>query len=190
MKKELQRPCLLVLIMVLGAGQVRADGFPFPFGGARRRYPEIYLPKPESTPLLIETGNQGEKTRIKVPRALVEKLLPAAQTGMRSDGPPAYWSSILLASGLGLGLALFLALACARLVQYRPAAGFGLALVLVGVCLLGFGAGAIAHPPIGLPPPPPTNFQLSDQVTVEIVEEGSTIQLILNRNHPIHYRLD
>jgi hypothetical protein len=165
--------CVLVVVWLLGLTvESRADVAP-PWIRRSPR-PPMHLLRPRTTPVVIEVSDHTAGTRLQIPRKLLATLQAAAPGAGRDTrwalaGVP-FWA-LALTLGAGPGFCVI------RVLRSRgPAAAVGLGLLLAAALL------AWPEPASAIQPPPqPPSFGLSGQVTVEVVESGDAIKLVLDR---------
>jgi hypothetical protein len=167
---------IVALLALLGAAAaVRADLAPFPFRS--HGMPHNYVGGAEKPgkdfPLVVSVDDRATEARLIVPK----KHLGAVAAVLPNEGSrPIRWSVV------GIPVAVALALGGLWLTGLRPRLRAGSLAVLLGVIVLGV-AGVTAW---ANPAPPPMDYQavvppLTGKVTVEVVEEGESVHLILNR---------
>ncbi len=163
--------------------------------------PQLLLPpSPPSLPLVIDTDEKATVARLLIPRQLLENLRSQVDdpeqpiVAGESRRPLAHTVAAGIALSMGLGLG------GVWLVRHR---GWGISRKLsagvVALGLFGFAGAAWADvlPIPSLPsldparprwrrdkpiekPPVPTRLTLADQVTVEVVEKGDAIRLVVH----------
>jgi hypothetical protein len=171
---------LVALLLLVAAAVVRADVID-PWAPWSRRHdvrfdPRYYASDP-SVPVVVSIDDRATEARLIVPKKhmpSVAALLPNDDTA-RADARLFRWPVVVIP------VAAALAVSGLWLTGLRPRLGARGLAVLLGVIVLGGVGAAIAwgHPP---PPPPPPPLLLKGKVTVEVVEEGDTVKLVLPRD--------
>jgi hypothetical protein len=165
-----------LLALLSAAAAVRADVAPF--SRFRSRDPRHFVGEAEKPgkdfPLVVSVDDRATEARLIVPK----KHLDAVAAVLPNEGSrPIRWPVV------GIPVAVALALGGLWLTGMRPRLSAGSLAVLLGVIVLGV-AGVTAW---ANPAPPPMDYQavvppLTGKVTVEVVEEGESVHLILNRD--------
>lgn len=166
--------CWLVAVLALGpAGPVWADAFPHFGPRARPRSPTPVHPA-NSVPVVIEASDTLTRPRLVIPRALLAraKKLPLTRP---AAALPSRAPAVLA------GLALTAALSAGGLCLARPKGRVLMLLVGVG-CAVGAGRAFVgAHPPPPTLLPPPPAEVVFDYATIEVVERGTEMRLLVPR---------
>ena len=168
----------LALLAGLIASEARAD-LPGPFWMPRPQRPMRHFPatpKPQVARIAIEGSDQVGETRLQIPRKLLGTLQGNSQTWGSWSLPNVPVWPVAITLGLVLGTC---ALRLARGRRRFAFVGVGLLLVSVALCD-SVRVSANAPPPIGLLS---RSMKVSGQVIVEIVEEGDSVKLILDKKH-------
>jgi hypothetical protein len=174
MKKRLAIVALLLLVV---AAVVRAD-ISLPEAYSRWGYPEPrHGATDRSVPVVVSVDEKATEARLIVPKkhmTSVAALLPNDDPA-RADARSFRWPVV------AIPIAAALAVSGLWLTGLRPRLGARGLAVLLGVIVLGGVGAAVAwgHPQ---PPPPPPPVLLKGKVTVEVVEEGDTVKLVLPRD--------
>jgi hypothetical protein len=165
----------LVLLPHLMAGAARADVAPFPWMRPQRPWERFAPPSPPAVQLTVEVDARAKATRLLIPRKLLPTLRTASLGNERRERQA--WGGIPV---WATALTLSLAVGCCGLSLSRPRRICAAAVPLLLAALLLMGREeAFAKQPL----PPLPNFALTGQVVVEVVEEGSAVRLILDKNH-------
>jgi hypothetical protein len=169
------RLLLSVSFLLIGVGTV---------GTARG---DVLKPGPKAetvfkTKLVVEVNDDLKEARLQIPRGLLQ-----------GKGDPRKTDAGALPT-IVAGLALTLAFASGGFWLMRRGAGRGVTVALLALAVLALGATALwANAPIttkdfkegtySLPAVPlPAGIQLSEKLTIEIVEKGDTVKLLVNKS--------
>lgn len=154
------RTCLLAVVLLIAADAVRAD--------------VPALPRRETHPLVIEADPRMPEAKLQIPRKMLGKVKAALDA---ADGDTGYAeaprSHTVLA---GLSLALAVTFTGTWLVRRGSMNGRTLAAVGGLVLFLGVGASLWADRAPARPAP------RTNQVIIEIVEEGDSVKLTINNS--------
>jgi hypothetical protein len=171
-------------LVLLVAAPVFADLPRPPWAPKPDRFRHLELPPqpPQPTvPLVIEASDSVKEPRLKIPRKLLGQLRAQADHAgpdLAVNQAGASFRTVVA----GIALSLSLAAGGLWLVRTRGRARTGTLLLLLALALPGAGGAVLwASPPLGKlfgPKPAPSS---SEKVIVEIVDEGETLQLTVNR---------
>lgn len=172
------RFAVVVLLLLIAAALVRADVIG-PWNPWRWQNRPDFGPAPTvlppGVPLVVAVDDRATEAHLIVPKKHMREIAALSgenDTAHASAGSRG-WPVI------GIPLAAALAVSGLWVTGLRPRLGKRGLVVLLGMIALG-GAAAFAWGRVQLPtplPPPP----LKGKVTVEIVEDGDTVKLVLNR---------
>jgi hypothetical protein len=186
---------VLLLAGLFHGQQARADGpcLPWPWQRSNRGprlewlQSEDLVSPDRIVPLVVELDEGAKAARLVIPRPLVANLHLAEGGGLdRPDALVRAQDLPTMVAGVSLSLAfVFAGLKLARLRKMPNGRQVGLLLALVA--LGGVGATFVwANQPPNAAPPQPLAVPCllgTSMVTVEVVEHGDTIKLIVNRAH-------
>jgi hypothetical protein len=173
----------LLALPHLTADAARADAAPFPFGIGRPQRPwgPGAPPSPPVVRLIVEVDAGAKATRLLIPRNLLPALKTAALSAGHGEAEVRFplWAVIV-------SLSLAAVCCCLRLTWPRRICAAACPL-LVLVVLFACREEALAKQP----QPPLPNFALTGEVGVEVVDEGNSVRLILDKAHtwPTRYGL-
>jgi hypothetical protein len=139
-------------------------------------------PKPaaeKAAPLTIEIDDKAKEPKLVIPRKLLGAWgAPGKQERSELNLSPLHTAVV--------GIALTGALVFGGLWLVRSRGRFGgrgLALLVGSLVLLGAGAAAVWAEPVPIPQPKPAPAISFDKTSIEIVEQGDAVKLIVNREH-------
>jgi hypothetical protein len=167
----------VVALVLLGAAACAWADLPGPFGirGHDRRFDLNGDPPPLSdVPVVIVVNPRATEARLVVPKEFLGRI-----AAVQSDSPARVATSRWTA--LGVPLAASLAIAGLCLTGRRPRLPRSGLVLLLAVIVFGGVAASLAWGRALLPDPPPPVL-LNGKVTIEVVEDGNTVNLVLNRD--------
>jgi hypothetical protein len=158
-------------------------------GGAAARADLIRPPKPDKNPpkpvvpVVILTDDKVTETHVEIPKSLLASL--RADAGEPDGDSRRAGLAPLQMIVAGLALTVAISLGGLWLVRYRNRPG-GRTLVALLVVVTVLGAAGLVWANVAPPPPPPKpalpdGILLSEKVTVDVVEKGDAVRLIVPR---------
>jgi hypothetical protein len=153
-------------------------------GSANEAAPPRPQPKTATAAVVVVVDDKAEAVRVQVPKKLLSQLQAAA------PGEGSSWAGVPRFHLMATGICLSLALGCGGFWLMRrseKSAVRGLLMLLAAIVLLSLSA-AVAWANAAVPfkpatPPLPPGIPLAEKATIEIVEQGEAITLIVPRQN-------
>jgi hypothetical protein len=177
------RLALVSLLLLLGVTTAAladlAPRFPWQRGGGIERVMDgrVLRSSDPGVPVVVSVDEKATEARLIVPKRFLKSVADLTGEGgpARAEARPFHWPIV----GFLLPIGVALAGGGLWLLGVRPRVGRRGA-VLLGLVLLGGVGATVAWGRAQLPPIPP-HPPLKGQVTVEVVEEGDAVKLVLPR---------